>query len=196
MNTNPSPRNLRFTIACLGILVLAALYFLVGVVWKISCLNGQSTGMYALFLFADRTALPLAALSAFAAVLSFTLWCVQITVLKGCELFWGRNTLILFLASLLLGIVIVNARANPLTLVDTARVDGKVYYLTSYPSGAGKGYSLLECDQQGIFCKGVYNTGSSAKFKSHSAELIYNTLTGELSIKLVKEGIIYTIKHP
>lgn len=196
MNTNPSLRNQHSSFLVLGILALAALYFLVGFVWKISCLNGESTGLYELFLFADRTALPLAALTALAAALSLTLWLVQITALRGCELPWGRNTLILFLACLLLGLVVVNARANPLTLVDTARVDGKTYYLTSYPSGTGKGYSLLECDRQGIFCKGVYSAGSSANFKSHSAELIYNTLTGELSIRLVKDGIIFTLKGP
>ncbi len=182
-----------FFLATLGI---AILYFLTGVVWKITCLNGKTCGIYPLFLFVDRTALPLAILSAAGAALSFALWCVQLVALKGCELPWGKNTLALFLASLLLGIVFVNARANPLTLVDTARVDGKTYYLTSYPSGAGRGYSLLACDRSGIFCKGVYSAGASAKFTSHTGELIYNTLTGELSIKLVKEGIIFTLKQP
>ena len=184
----PFKYGLKRRIAGVGLL-----YLFIEFLWKIPFVWGGVFGIYWLFVFTDKTALPLAAITLILSALTFIVYIVMKMFRKGNSFTVGEISLALLGCGLLLLPTFFSIFPQNTNHLDSKRIQNRVYYLAVYPM-FDDNYGLYECDPLGIFCKQVYRSGDyTAGFY---AKLVYDQKNNQLAIDVNGEGEIYRYKLP
>ncbi len=180
---------IRLTIA------ITAIYLAVEWLGKLLFIGDHLPGIYWLFVFADKTLLPLAGIAG-VAFIGVSIASLAQSRRKQAD---GNRLQAISLTFLLCGLALLTALlplvARNTVHMDSLRVHNHMYHLAAYPL-FDVNYALFECDSLGFLCNQIYLSPDLMGLEIWPGTLSYQPDTNELSVNAGEEQDVFKYTPP